>query len=204
MANERAIVTTGWVIVPLEGEEFEYWPEVLRDYEVDGSANVTRGPYESLIPDPNQINMEIKAQTEVMDLIAVDLKYTILDGTRVNLDEVPEDEAEPLSFKESAAYARTQAARRRRKLEKTGREFRAYGRGIDPDDIPGQSWLDGLRQAFAIKRDFNGVRTWTDSQLDAAGLDDVDGRTVREIYLEYNEYARSAPRQPSRRRREQG
>jgi hypothetical protein len=74
---EQADILTGW----LRAGNSNY-PTLEGTYALESSSDITGQPNASIPSEPNNHVLRIHAETAVMDLIAQDPNYTILEGTR--------------------------------------------------------------------------------------------------------------------------
>jgi hypothetical protein len=78
---ETAQVMSPWTVVNEDGQDINV--ALLRvEHDLLGYGNVTHGDTASIPPEPNNVIFNIKCETAVMDAIAADANYTILEGTR--------------------------------------------------------------------------------------------------------------------------
>jgi hypothetical protein len=77
---ETADVLTIWFQDQLE--ELYNSPLLPQHYQLFAWSDITRQSADTIPPDPNNYVVRITAETAVMDQIANDPNYTILEGTR--------------------------------------------------------------------------------------------------------------------------
>ena len=93
MANEYAVFTNNWTTVLQDGENVNI-PQLAVDFPYDGNDGVKKwqdvtGNHIGV--SPNQYQIEVWANTATMDLIQLNNLYTMVPGSWVDLDVIPEE-----------------------------------------------------------------------------------------------------------------
>jgi hypothetical protein len=171
MALQQCIITSGWSGTGVTGDEYRPWITDIFPATIVKWTDVTATPVDSLVPDPDQLNMGIIADELDMATIDADTRFVVLPGT-LSYVPVEGDLLERLD----------RAFNRARVLQQ------AVTQNSDIETVPTQpEFVTYRNDLFAMETKGAGL-TWTVGQLNQAIGALVEGRTWGEIHIDLNNF----------------